>query len=218
MRTLAIETATEACSVALFEGTELLARDHRTIGRGHAEQLVPMIGALPGKGKAERILVSLGPGSFTGVRIGIATARALGCAWRAEVLGYPTMALVATMAQNEHAEPVTVCMTGGHGEWFVQNFDLTGEPDSEMASLSPESAVPFAKHTLVAGSKAQELATISTSKYLKVLHMLPDASLVSLLPENSIKTALAPIYGRPPDAKPQHSGLSNILKFKANSA
>ena len=41
MRTLAIETATEACSIALFDGSDLLARDHRVLGRGHAERLVP---------------------------------------------------------------------------------------------------------------------------------------------------------------------------------
>ena len=99
MRTLVIDSATEACSVALFENDALIAGDFRVLGRGHAEQLVPMIAALPGKGRAGRIAVALGPGSFTGLRVGIAAARALGLAWKAEVLGYPSLALSAAMAR-----------------------------------------------------------------------------------------------------------------------
>ena len=128
MRTLAIDCATEACSVALFEDDALLAGDFRVLGRGHAEQLVPMIAALPEKGRAGRILVALGPGSFTGVRVGVAAARALGLAWQAEVLGYPTLALVAAMARAEcGAKPLAVVMTGGHGEWFVQPVRWCGQ-------------------------------------------------------------------------------------------
>src|SRR5687768_17200227 len=100
MRTLVIETATEACSVALFDGEQriYIGGTCEIIGRGHAERLVPMIAELPDKGRAGRVVVSLGPGSFTGVRIGLAAARALGLAWRAQVLGYPTLALVAARA------------------------------------------------------------------------------------------------------------------------
>ena len=63
MRVLAIDSATEACSVALFDGGRLEGHFHAVIGRGHAEQLVPAVAALPGKGRADRILVSLGPGT-----------------------------------------------------------------------------------------------------------------------------------------------------------
>jgi tRNA threonylcarbamoyladenosine biosynthesis protein TsaB len=48
MRTLVIDCATEACSVALFDGDALIAGECRVLGRGHAEALVPMIAALPG--------------------------------------------------------------------------------------------------------------------------------------------------------------------------
>ena len=62
MRTLVIETATEACSAALFEGGALVAGSYEVLGRGHAERLVPMISELPEKGCAQLIIVSLGPG------------------------------------------------------------------------------------------------------------------------------------------------------------
>lgn len=201
MRTLAIETATEACSIALFENGELVASDHRVLGRGHAEQLVPMIAALPDKGCAERILVSLGPGSFTGVRIGIATARALGLAWKADVLGYPTLALVAAMAQREHpGTPVTVCMNGGHGEWFVQDFGAGLEAQSEARSLTPDAASAAGTASLIAGNRAQELADRLGYETV-ALEILPDARKVPLLSDQHLTSALTPMYGRGPDAK-----------------
>jgi tRNA threonylcarbamoyl adenosine modification protein YeaZ len=198
MRTLAIETAAEACSVALVESGALIAHDHRVIGRGHAEALVPMIGALPDKGRANRILVSLGPGSFTGVRIGLATARALGFAWGAEVLGYPTLALVAAQAQT--AAPLTVCMNGGHGEWFVQDF-ADGKPLGELLSLSPAAAAARGAQALIVGSRAVDLAA-SLGHGHEAAALLPDARAVPLLAPSLLTPTLAPIYGRGPDATP----------------
>ena len=119
--TLVIDTSTAACSIALFPGKELIASDHRILGRGHAESLVPMIELLPGKGKAEQLVISLGPGSFTGVRIGIAVGRALSFAWE-RIFGYPALSLVAAQGIEITKAPLTVCMDGGHGEWFVQEF------------------------------------------------------------------------------------------------
>lgn len=201
MRLLAIETASEACSIALFEGDGLVAHDHRVIGRGHAEALVPMIAALPGKGRAQRILVSLGPGSFTGVRIGLATARALGFAWGAEVLGYPTLALIAARAQAAcPGEPVTVCVNGGHGEWFVADFGADGLPLGETTSLTPEAAASRSRAAVVAGNRAAALAGDGVAA--RVLDLLPDAAAVPLLPQALLTPVLAPIYGRGPDATP----------------
>jgi len=202
MRTLAIETASEACSVALFgaDGT-MLAHDHKVIGRGHAEALVPMIAALPDKGRAPRILVSLGPGSFTGVRIGLATARALGFAWKAQVLGYPTLALVAARAHSFHPRsPVTICMNGGHGEWFVCDFDGAGLPETEPVSLTPNAALAHKGHRLVAGNRAEAWA--AQQDHTEALALLPDAALALAVPLELLTSDLAPIYGRGPDATP----------------
>ncbi len=200
MRVLAIETASEACSVAVFEDGRLIARDHRTIGRGHAEALVPMIASLPDKGRADRILVSLGPGSFTGVRIGLATARALGFAWAAEVLGYPTLALVGARASQPTLRTVTVCMNGGHGEWFVQDF-TNGQPQNELRSLTPAAALAAGAQPVIVGNRAGEFAALLDDDRL-VLDLLPDAGAVHLMPESLLTPDLAPIYGRGPDATP----------------
>lgn len=200
MRVLTIDSATAACSVALFEQGRLIAGAWEEIGRGHAERLVPMIAALPDKGRADRIAVSLGPGSFTGLRIGLAAARALGLAWGAEVLGYPTLALVAAMARGGDALPVSICMTGGHGEWFVQDFGAAGEAAGEVASLPPEAAARRAAHEVVAGSQAAAL--VALRGHGRAIPLLPDARQFHLLPPQALTASLAPLYGRAPDAKP----------------
>lgn len=198
MRQLAIECASEACSVALFDGSQPIANAHQELGRGHAERLIPLIAELPDKGKADRILVSLGPGSFTGVRIGIAAARALGFAWDAQVLGYPTLALVAVRAWQPTPRGVTVCMNAGHGEWFVQNYAANGEAD-EARSLAPEAAKLACKHDTIVGSRAEQMAALFPEGK-RALNLLPDASKIHLLHDSKFTDDLTPIYGREPDA------------------
>lgn len=199
MRTLVIDSATEACSVALIEDGQCLAGEYRMLGRGHAEQLVPMIAALPERGRADRIAVSLGPGSFTGVRVGLAAARALGLAWNVEVLGFPTLSLIAAMARTETGNcQVAVATTGGHGEWFVEQFDAAGVSRAPLASLPPEKAAEI-ETELVAGSQAEALIAIRGSG--KALALWPDARAFAVMPEATLSPDIQPLYGRAPDAR-----------------
>jgi tRNA threonylcarbamoyl adenosine modification protein YeaZ len=200
MRTLVIDTATDACSVALFDDLIQLAGEWRLLGRGHAESLIPMIAALPERGRAHRIAVSSGPGSFTGIRVGIAAARALGFAWNVPVSSYPTLDLVAAMARAEVGqEPVSVAMTGGHGEWFVARFDAEGMMKTGVVSLKPDAAMDVCQDEIVAGTQAATLIGARGSG--RALDIWPDARSFALLPKHALQDGAAPLYGRQPDAK-----------------
>lgn len=200
MRRLIIDCATEACSVALFEDGEFIAGDCRVLGRGHAEQLVPMISKLPGKGRADQITVSAGPGSFTGVRVGVAAAKALAFAWEAQLSSYPTLALVAAMARGKSgAQPVTAAMSGGHGEWYTQDFGTDGAEASPLASRKPDDAAAQSANDLVAGSQAEAFAELRG--WGTPLQIWPDARQFALLPEAHLTPGAIPLYGRAPDAK-----------------
>lgn len=198
---LAIETATISCSVALLDDGQLVAERHELVGRGHAERLVPMIGELPGAGRAETILVDCGPGSFTGVRVGLAAARALGFGWKASVGGYSSLALIAAAA-GAAAETMAVAISGGHGELFVQRFGLRPlRALGELASLSPERAAECIPDEIVLGSGAAAL--VAARGYGEAREAWPRAADVVLLPAELACLPPRPIYGRAPDARPQ---------------
>jgi tRNA threonylcarbamoyl adenosine modification protein YeaZ len=200
MLTLAIDSATEACSVALLEDGRLIAGEFQMLGRGHAEHLVPMIAALPDRGRAHRIAVSRGPGSFTGVRVGLAAAKALALAWQADLVGYPTLALIAAAALHGRSdEAVAVAMTGGHGEWFVQGFDRAGTALGTLASLRPEAAAATTAEQLVAGSRAEAL--VAARGRGEALALWPDARTFGLLAPAHLTADPHPLYGRAPDAR-----------------
>jgi len=202
LRRLAIETATEACSVALFEGGQLIGHVHELVGRGHAERLIPMIAELPEQGRADTILVDCGPGSFTGVRVGLAAARALALAWRAEIAGYSSLALIAASAfmEPDAPETLTVAIIGGHGEYFVRRFEQQGvRPLTPLASLKPDEAALLCGTDPIAGSAAGAMRAAGAPG--RVITMHPDARKTALLPPDLAALPPTPIYGRAPDAR-----------------
>ena len=203
-RTLVIDTATAACSVALIEDHAIVAEFHDVVGRGHAERLMPMIAALPGGGRADAILVDCGPGSFTGVRVGLAAARALGLGWGVGVHGYSSMAVIAAAAARDDAadeSAIGVALIGGHGELFVQRFATRPVAAlSALASLPPEHAAIAIAEARVFGSGAAQLVAARDAGVAQ--DRLPRAADAMLLPLPLAGLAPTPIYGRAADAKP----------------
>lgn len=196
MRTLVIDTATKACSVALYDGGAVLASQYEVLGRGHAERLLPFISELPDRGRADRIMVNVGPGSFTGIRVGVAAARALALAWGAQVSGYGCLELVAAMARAQigRAVSIDVIMAGGHGEYFYQSFDNNGLASADAVSLAAEAIVTQGE--AIAGDANAPVIAETTIR----LDILPDAACWHLIARSSPLPA-SPIYGRAPDAK-----------------
>ena len=195
---LVIDSATAACSVALIEGDELIDERHQVVGRGHAERLIPMIEEMLGKRRPTDILVDCGPGSFTGVRVGLAAAHGLAIGWGIPLAGYSSMALIAAAAGGGD---IAVALEGGHGQLFVQNYRHDPlEPSDDLRSLPPGDAAAAVGLHHVYGTGAEALVT---ARGFGAAHdALPRSADARLLPDPLRRLSPRPIYGRAPDARP----------------
>ena len=173
MTILAISTSSPALSIALVEGAHVLACRHELIGRGHAEALVPAIADLLAGRRADAIIVDIGPGSYTGIRIGIAAARALGLAWGVPVHGVSALSLVAVQALA--ADPALNSVFAlidagrGHAAGALLGRDLVA-PVPVLIAVAPAGSA-------LAGAGA---ALLPSAAALHLDH--PNAAMAGLLP------------------------------------
>lgn len=196
---LAFDTSSAACTVALFDGDgACLARADEVIGRGHAERLVPMIAEVMDGRSASQILVGVGPGSFTGIRVAIAAAHGLAIGWGAELKGMSSLALLVAGATNDGQ--VAAAVTGGHGELFVQQFDaVTLEATSSLHNAVPAEAARRTDAPLVVGSGAKALVDARGSG--EASERWPSAANANMLPVALREMSPKPLYARAPDAR-----------------
>jgi tRNA threonylcarbamoyladenosine biosynthesis protein TsaB len=197
---LAIDTSTPACTAALIGADGMLhAQADEVIGRGHAEHLAPMIAALMDGHVPTQILVGVGPGSFTGLRIGIACAHGLAIGWDVPLKGMNSLALLAAGADGNGR--VAAAVSGGHGELFVQEF---ARPRLKAAggvlNLPPAQAATAVEAPLVVGSGAQAL--VAARGRGEAADLLPSAANAWKLPPALRVLPPRPIYARAPDARP----------------
>ena len=205
MRTLVIDTATQALSVALLEDGDAIGHFHEIVGRGHAEALVPVIAALPNGGRADAIAMDLGPGSFTGVRIGIAAAKALALAWSLPLHGYCALSLIAAKAaqdqeQHQGGGPIAVTITGGHGELFWQCFEADGLTAITQPASTPIAALAtMLDQTVIYGTGAEALVT--ARGHGAAVNLYPNATDFPLIAHQP-SLPPSPLYCRDADAQP----------------
>ena len=202
---LVIETALTACSAALLDGGHVVAERHEELGRGHAERLVPMIAELlaeAGVTRADAILVDVGPGSFTGLRVGVAAARAFGLAWGAPVAGTTSTALVAAaaFAADPALASLYVALDAGRGQVYAQGFERKG-PVDEMVAIDPADAARASKGFAAIAGSGLALMRGLTGIPPEVGQRLPRAADARLLPEGASRPP-TPLYVRAPDAVP----------------
>jgi len=168
MLILAIETSTVSCSVALLNDGKLMAEKTTQNLRNHSVALLPNIVKLltdtgVSKSSLAAIAVGIGPGSFTGLRIGLATAKALAYALKIPLIGVPTMRTLFLQSEN-CAEYVVPVIDAQQGNVYVAVYGVDGEC-SDIAVLAKTDLPKLIKTTdsyCLCGEISGEIRAIMT--------------------------------------------------------
>ncbi|MEX2618559.1 MAG: tRNA (adenosine(37)-N6)-threonylcarbamoyltransferase complex dimerization subunit type 1 TsaB [Alphaproteobacteria bacterium] len=219
---LAIDSATDACSAALWRNGALAAHAFTRRRHGHAEILLPMIRDVMEQARQafatlDLIATTVGPGSFTGLRIGLSSARALALAAGKPIIGLTTLEVVAA-AQPATGDPLLVAIDSRREDIFVQLFssDLSPLcPPAAMLAADIKSILP-AGAIAIAGNAADAVRRAVPSRDLRPAGgpALPDAGILARCAASRFpglsgdEPAPGPLYLRPPDAMlPTRAGL-----------
>jgi tRNA threonylcarbamoyladenosine biosynthesis protein TsaB len=220
MRVLAIDTALGACSAAVLDTSlgGIIAAESVPMVRGHAEALVPLIARVMQQtglafGELDRVAVTTGPGSFTGLRVGISAARGIALAADKPALGVSTLsAYAAPHLAEDQAVHVIAAIDARHEHVYLQVFGPGGRviipprlaPLSEVARAAADAPVRLV------GSAAQAVADRLPNEVAGSVidaRAAPDidwvARMGAVLPEGQAPPK--PQYLRAPDAQPQNA-------------
>ena len=226
MNLLAFDTATTACSAALWRGNtggagRVVACALVAMARGQSEALIPMIQGVLAEAETgfealDRLAVTVGPGAFTGLRIGLAAARGLALASGLPITGITTFEAIAHAVDPaaRAGQRLLVAIDAKRADVYAQLFDDALAPLSPPQSLLPEEVPTLLPRqsrgpVLLVGDGAARVAEVLPELPRADAPGWPDAAHVAALaaerPRES--TAPAPLYLRPPQAvRPRHGG------------
>jgi tRNA threonylcarbamoyl adenosine modification protein YeaZ len=221
MRVLAIDTALAACSAAVLDTEHggIVAAESLPMTRGHAEALMPLVARVMDQAgiafsDLDRVAVTTGPGSFTGLRVGIAAARGIALAADKPAVGLSTLTAYAAphMAEDDSV-PVVAAIDARHGHVYLQVFGPGGRTLTvpRLAPLREAVQAASAAPTCIVGSAAQSVAAALSQADAAPAAVdarpAPDIAWVARigagLPEG--QSPPRPQYLRAPDAQPQNA-------------
>lgn len=213
LKVLGLDTACGACSAAVWRDDEVAARRFEPRARGHAEALMPMVQAVMDEadldyGALDAVAVTRGPGTFTGLRIGLAAARGLALAAERPLFGLTTLEVIAAGARERHPDqPILVAIDARRGQVYAQLFNRAGAP------VGAPRAVPLAEAArlgdggpiVCAGDMAERLATLrDDSSVVAPGPGQPDAAVLAKCaaarPLPARDAVVSPLYLRAPGA------------------
>jgi tRNA threonylcarbamoyladenosine biosynthesis protein TsaB len=220
MRILALDTALNACAACIFDtaGGEI-AGESIAMNRGHAEALVPLVARIAeragGLSTLDRIVTTVGPGSFTGLRVGISAARGFALALKIPCVGVTTLAAIAARHIDERDNrAVASAIDARHGNVYFQLFSARGRTIVEARAMPLRDAARALGGGTVklAGPAAplvyKEARTAGASCVVVDEEPAPEIGWVAKLgmvaPSEGARPR--PLYLKPADATPQHNG------------
>ena len=226
-RILALETSTAACSVALWRDSGVVANRFEVIERGHAERLIPMVEEVmteagDGPEDLDLIATTVGPGAFTGIRLGLAAARALALAADVSCLGLTTTEVLAAALPNRMAgEIVVAVLDTKRADLYVEVFGVDRRSLHGPAAIATEQLADFIRDSgcvpgncvLVGDAQASCVSVLGEAGW--AVHeteiMRPDAAVSAQLAAarwspGDLPPRPTPLYLRPPDAEIPRNG------------
>ncbi|MEX2692244.1 tRNA (adenosine(37)-N6)-threonylcarbamoyltransferase complex dimerization subunit type 1 TsaB [Rhizobium mongolense] len=211
MIVLALDTAGVDCAAALYDSGRdtVLGEASDLIGKGHAEHLMGIVDRVLNQADmklemVERIAVTIGPGSFTGIRVGVAAARGFGLALNIPTVGITTLeTMAAAQREKTPGRPVLAAMDAKRGEIYLQSFSADGPALDEPRAVTIEAAKTIATAFAgeITGSATPLLKPDATGEHANMFPISIVARLGAAADPGSGKPK--PLYLRGPDAKPQ---------------
>ena len=218
MRILAIDTALEACSAAVLDSdTGMLASEMRPMVRGHAEALIPLIAKVMAEANTafselDRIAVTTGPGSFTGLRVGISAARGIALSTDKPAFGLTTLAtFAAPHIARDDSVSLAVAIDARHEHVYLQVFGPGGRTlvAPRVAAIRDAVRISSTGRIRLAGNAAGAMAAAWPANEPPPLlvdeQRVPDIAWVARLGAvaSGSPNTVKPLYLRAPDAQPQ---------------